>query len=122
LSVFSSLGTDFKKQGKLAKELLTGKDGVEKAFLSTGVGDSFGGAVKMEIFVPKGTQAIYAAPFSKFGGNGSKWDGIKGIKDFSKSESEILVNCGYKMRITGVEYTKKSLGWELNLKLEIIGH
>jgi arsenate reductase-like glutaredoxin family protein len=116
-----NLGNDFKKQGKLAKELLTGKEGVEKGFLSTGVGSSFGGNVLMEIFAPKGTQAMYSAPFSEFGGNGSKWDGIKGIKDFFESESEVLVNCGYKMRIKDVEYTKKGLAWELKLKIEIIG-
>jgi hypothetical protein len=62
-----SLSQQTKKQEKLIKELHFRKEGIEKEILSTGIGDSFEGKVQYEIFVPKGTQVMYATPFSACG-------------------------------------------------------
>jgi len=104
MNILKNGNISLSKREKMISELLTGKEGVEKGFLSTGVGTNFGGVVQYEIFVPKGTQAMYTEPFSDFGygGKGWKWDGK--IRQTSVStENEVLINCGYKMRIRRIE-------------------
>ena len=59
---------------------LIGKHGIEDGFMSTGSakGTGFSRAVRMEILAPKGTQAMYAEPFSMLGdGYGMNWDGVR---------------------------------------------
>ena len=84
---------------------LVGKTGVEGAYWSAGVakGKGFGGKVIFNIYMPKGTKAMYCEPFSAFGyGSGKSWDGISKQSSFGY-ESEILIQRGTKFRVTKVE-------------------
>lgn len=84
---------------------LVGKTGIEGAFWSAGVakGRGFSGKVIFNIYMPKGTKAMYCEPFSAFGlGNGKNWDGISKQNNFGH-ESEILIQRGTKFKITKVE-------------------
>lgn len=77
---------------ELEKALL-GNKCVEHGFMSTGTskGSGFGGGVKLNIFVPQGTEAMYVEPISDFGlGDKRDWDGISKQRSIS-SESELLI-------------------------------
>lgn len=82
-----------------------GKTGVEGAFWSAGVakGKGFSGSIIFNIYMPKGTKAMYCEPFSAFGhGSGASWDGLSGQSSFGR-ESEILIQRGTKFRVTKVQ-------------------
>lgn len=84
---------------------LVGKTGIEGAFWSAGVakGKGFSGKVIFNIYMPRGTKAMYCEPFSAFGyGSGKSWDGISKQSSFGY-ESEILIQRGTKFRVTKVE-------------------
>lgn len=85
---------------------LVGRTGVEGAFWSAGVskGKGFSGSIIFNIYMPRGTKAMYCEPFSAFGHGASSpdWDGISGQSSYSR-ESEILIQRGTKFRITKVE-------------------
>lgn len=84
---------------------LVGKTGVEGAFWSAGVakGKGFSGSIIFNIYMPKGTKAMYCEPFSAFGhGSGVSWDGLSGQYSFGR-ESEILIQRGTKFRVTKVQ-------------------
>jgi len=88
------------------KELI-GKKGVDEAFLSTtsmnGSNYGFNGAVKIEVFAPKGSEAMYCEPFSDFGnGAGRSWDGASKQNTFG-SEFETIINRGYEYQIIDIE-------------------
>lgn len=86
-------------------QALVGKTGVEGAFWSAGVakGKGFSGNVIFNIYMPKGTKAMYCEPFSAFGhGSGASWDGLSGQSSFGY-ESEILIQRGTKFRVTKVQ-------------------
>ena len=54
--------------------------------------------VEMRIFVPKGSKAVYAEPFSVHGdGAGREWDGKSTQSNFSH-EFEIVLQRGYKLK------------------------
>jgi uncharacterized protein with gpF-like domain len=75
------------------------------SFVSTSVskGNGFSGEVIMNIYAPKGTQMMYAEPFSAFG-QGSKlnWNGISKQNSFGY-ESEMIVQRGASYTITKIE-------------------
>ena len=56
-------------------------------FISTAASEGAGFSEKeiiLNIYVPEGTEMMYAEPFSNFGnGSGVNWDGIQGQKSFS---------------------------------------
>lgn len=94
---------------------LVGKEGVEGAFWSAGVakGKGFGGQVIFNIYMPKGTKAMYCEPFSAFGyGDGKNWDGLSKQSYFGY-ESEILLQRGTKFRVTKVD--KSNGTWYIDL-------
>lgn len=75
-------------------------------FISTTAckGGGFGGNVILNIYAPKGTNMIYAEPFSAFGmGNGLKWDGVKKQVSFG-SEFEVIVQRGARYKVTKIEH------------------
>ena len=87
------------------------------SFTSTGVakGKGFGGNVIMNIYAPKGTQMMYAEPFSAFGnGGGKSWDGITGQTSFGY-ESEMIIQRGADYRITKIEKS----GGKIYIDLEV---
>ena len=102
------------------KELLLKNEVVEYAFCSCGVSKGKGFSNKpiiLNIYAPKGTQMMYAEPFSAFGnGTGRQWNGNDLQFSFG-NEAEIILQQGTKFRITKIE---KSNG-KLYFDLEIIG-
>lgn len=92
-----------------AKELV-GKEGVDKAFLSCGssINTEFSGAVKLQIFAPAGTEALYAEPFSANGdGKGRYWDG-KSDQKYVSDELETILQRGSRFVCTDAQC---SSGW-----------
>lgn len=96
---------------------LVGKDGVEGAFWYAGVAKGKGmyGELTFNIYMPKGSKAMYCEPFSAFG-NGDKraWDGISNQATFG-SESEILIQRGTKFRVTKAQ--KSGGHWYIDLEI-----
>lgn len=94
--------------GRMTHEQLQqflGRDGRIYSFTSTGVakGKGFSGNVIMNICAPKGTQMMYAEPFSAFGnGGGKSWDGISPQSTFGY-ESEMIIQRGASYTITKIE-------------------
>lgn len=94
--------------GRMTHEQLQqflGRDGRIYSFTSTGVakGKGFSGNVIMNIYAPKGTQMMYAEPFSAFGnGGGKSWDGISPQSTFGY-ESEMIIQRGASYTITKIE-------------------
>ena len=84
--------------------MLIGKEISDAAFMSCGSskGQGFSGNI-MNIYCPKGTQAIYCEPFSAFGrGAGSGWDGKSTQSSFG-GEDETLLQRNTYFRIVKVE-------------------
>lgn len=96
--------------GRMTQEQLQrflGRDGRIYSFTSTGVakGKGFSGKVIMNIYAPKGTQMMYAEPFSAFGnGAGKSWDGVSAQSSFGY-ESEMIIQRGAFYTITKIEKT-----------------
>lgn len=94
--------------GRMTHEQLQqflGRDGRIYSFTSTGVakGKGFSGNVIMNIYAPKGTQMMYAEPFSAFGnGGGKSWDGISPQSTYGY-ESEMIIQRGASYTITKIE-------------------
>lgn len=97
---------------------LVGRTGTEAAFWSAGVakGKGFTGKpIIFNIYMPKGTKAMYCEPFSAFGcGNGRNWDGVSGQTRFG-GESEILLQRGTTMRVTKVQ--KSGSTWYIDVEV-----
>lgn len=96
---------------------LVGKTGIEHGFLSTGScrGNGFGGDVIMNIYCPRGTQGIYAEPFSEYGsGGGRNWDGKSGQTAFGR-EFETILQRDTEFRIIKAEY--KNGTWYLDMEV-----
>lgn len=78
------------------------------AFTSTGVCKGKGFSSKpiiLNIYAPKGTQMMYAEPFSAFGGGtggGLSWNGVTSQSSFG-SEAEMIIQRGASYTITKIE-------------------
>ena len=102
-------------------DALTGTSNRIMGFLSCGTaaegGAGFSGEVDMKIYVPAGTQAAYAEPFSAYGYNvngthglngvkGKDWDGVssQGTTDWDfGSEDETIIQRGASYTCTKIE-------------------
>ena len=74
-------------------------------FISTAAckGDGFSGQVILNIYAPKGTNLIYAEPFSHYGHGGKlSWDGKSGQKSFG-GEFEVIIQRGAHYKVTKIE-------------------
>lgn len=90
------------------------------SFTSTGVakGKGFSGNVIMNIYAPKGTQMMYAEPFSAFGnGGGKSWNGIAPQSTFGY-ESEMIIQRGAYYRITKIEKSNGTIYIDLEVHPE----
>lgn len=94
---------------------------INARFSGTGGDNKFGDPkIHLEIYCPKGTQALYAAPYNHY--NGKKlgadgfWDGKS--KPTSIHEAEIFLQRGTKFRVVNAEYDKFRDRW--NVKVEVI--
>ena len=101
--------------------MLKGLEVTNHAFTSTGIASDagFGGEVKYKIFLPKGTQAIYAEPQSYFGHTVSGEEIYKTGASYSKvgSEAEVILQRGTKFRINKV--TSRG-GSDIEIELEVV--
>lgn len=92
-------------------EDLVGMEGKDDAFMSCGsVADSgftFNDCT-MNIFCPKGTQAMYCEPFSAYGGDDPYWDGQSGGKKLG-NEIETVLQRGTKVVVTGARWENGKL-------------
>lgn len=94
-----------------------GQVGVEKAFTSTGgcFGTGFPGSVKMRIYAPAGTEVMYCEPFSHYGcGHKYNWNGSTKQSGFG-GEFEMLINRGYRKRISAIKRTGMSIEVEIEI-------
>ena len=81
----------------------------DEAFVSCGTAEDsgFSGSVQLRIFAPKGTQAAYLEPISKYGGinanggSGRDWDGVSEAR-YLGAEFETLLQRGTSFRVLGV--------------------
>lgn len=90
------------------------------AFTSTGVakGKGFSGDVIMNIYAPKGTQMMYAEPFSHYGNGGKQyWDGLSSQSTFGY-ESEMIIQRGAYYSITKIEKTGGTIFIDLEVHPE----
>lgn len=90
------------------------------SFTSTGVakGKGFSGNVIMNIYAPKGTQMMYAEPFSAFGnGGGKSWNGIDPQSTFGY-ESEMIIQRGAYYHITKIEKSNGTIYIDLEVHPE----
>ena len=127
----SFFGTSFGTINTMTNEELqqyVGHSNRIAAFVSCGTTAStgFNDSVDMKIFMPAGTQAVYAEPFSHYGSdvNGSgvwqngtrglRWDGSSGQSFFS-SEDETIIQRGASFTCTKVERR----GGRLYVELEV---
>lgn len=97
---------------------LVGQIGLEKGFTSTGAmgGTGFGGSVSFKMYAPKGTEMIYAEPFSHYGkGKKLSWNGKTKQTSFGY-EFEMLINTNYYKRISSI----KRVGSRLEVEIEIL--
>lgn len=107
-SFFKLAPGEFAKLSDTDLQTLVAKryNGTMDNFISTTAckGGGFGGNVILNIYAPKGTNMIYAEPFSAFGiGDGLKWDGVKKQVSFG-SEFEVIVQRGARYRVTKIEH------------------
>lgn len=86
---------------------LAGCKGVNEGFISTSfdMKGGFSGAVDLRFYAPKGTQAIYAKPISRYGDQlGKEWDAMTARTEFIVGrENEVIVNRGYQLRFVKAE-------------------
>ena len=75
-------------------------------------------AMSMSKYAPKGTQMMYAEPFSAFGnGGGKSWNGIDPQSTFGY-ESEMIIQRGAYYRITKIEKSNGTIYIDLEVHPE----
>lgn len=115
------------KRGTLAKmannelQSFVGKKFVNPAFTSSAVNEGAGFSsqpVIWYIYAPKGTQMMYAEPFSHYGGGDRrKWDGVKQQDTFG-SEAEMIIQRGATFRITRIENKNGKIYMDVEIRIE----
>ena len=100
------------------EQLLLGKMVTEYGFCSAGVSKGKGFShcpIILNIYAPKGTQMMYAEPFSAFGnGSGKSWNGLKKQSSFGQ-EAEIILQQGTSFRITKIEKSNDKLYFDIEV-------
>lgn len=99
---------------------LIGKSGKDEGFMSCGTttqtGYSDGSDVDLKIYVPKGSEAMYAEPFARFGSNpeSNHWNGESHQSSFS-SEMETILQRGSHFQCTKATYDTKEQKYHLEI-------
>lgn len=109
LESFLGLGENtFGRMSQSELQQFVGRSNRMYAFTSCGVSKGKGFSHKpiiINMYCPKGTQMMYAEPFSAFGnGAGKGWNGISTQSSFG-SESEMIIQRGASYTITKIEKT-----------------
>lgn len=92
----------------------------EKGFMSTGVTKEAGfPGINLEVYLPKGTKAIYAEPFSRYGGTNTDgtWDGLQKAS-YIGGEAELIIQRNSQLKIKKIE--KDSKGYITNMVLILV--
>ncbi len=95
-----------------------GASGTFNSFVSTGVaeGKGFNEEIEYKIYAPRGTEMMYAEPFSNYGlGSGRSWDGKAKQRGFS-SEQECIIQRGATYKVAAV---KKLANGNVEFTLEV---
>ena len=102
------------------QDALLGTNVTEYGFMSCGTAKGQGfssNPIIMNIYAPKGTQMMYAEPFSAYGrGDRLSWDGVSKQSSYG-GEFETIMQQGTDMRITKVERTNGTI----YVDLEVVG-
>lgn len=99
---------------------LVGKSGKDEGFMSCGTttqtGYSVGSDVDLKIYVPKGSEAMYAEPFARFGSNpeSNHWNGESHQSSFS-SEMETILQRGSHFQCTKATYDAKEQKYHIEI-------
>lgn len=97
---------------------LLGKITVEPGFSSCACSKGAGFSstdVIYNIYCPRGTNMLYAEPFSAYGkGSGKSWDGMKSQTSFGH-EAEMILQKGSKFRVIKVE--KSGSRWYIDMEI-----
>lgn len=110
MNVFNLTGEDLNKIDAGKVDDYVGVSGRNMAFVSTSpLYSSYyrDAEVKMHIYVPAGSEAIYAEPFSRYNEskyNSKTWDGKEGAAAFG-DEFEMILQRGGSYTITGVRHS-----------------
>lgn len=89
-------------------------------FVSCGTtrGTGFGGKVILNIYAPKGTEMLYAEPFSAYGaGDKLKWDG-KSEQKYFNDEFETIIQRGATYCVTKIEKKNDKFYIDLEVRVE----
>lgn len=103
---------------------LTGRTCHDDAFMSCGTAKSTGFTdelVSFTIYCPEGTEALYAEPFSQYGGgDGRRWDSVqsdgKSSQGFFSDEFETILQRGTEMQVIEA----KNDGGRLSITAQVI--
>lgn len=104
-----------------ALQQFVGRSNRMYSFTSTGVakGKGFSGDCILNIYAPKGTQMMYAEPFSHYGdGDGLKWDGIRKQSSFGY-EAEMIIQRGSSYTITKIEKSNGTIFIDMEVHPEL---
>ena len=83
---------------------------------TTQTGYSDGSDVDLKIYVPKGSEALYAEPFARFGSNpeSNHWNGESHQSSFS-SEMETILQRGSHFQCTKATYDAKEQKYHIEI-------
>lgn len=110
LAGFLNVDVDQLKDPGIQKQLIDGLC-IEKGFMSTGIASGAGfSGINLEICLPKGSKAIYAEPFSSYGGtnNNGTWDGVQKAKHIG-GEAELIVQCDSTFKVKEIRCNAEGL-------------
>jgi SPP1 gp7 family putative phage head morphogenesis protein len=112
---------DLSGMSKAELDGLVGRSNRIWGFVSTADAKGAGFSHKhviMNIYAPKGTQMMYAEPFSDFGSGAKRsWDGVTGQTSFG-GEAEVIIQRGASYTVTKVEKTGGKIYIDLELHTE----
>lgn len=100
LSGLLNVNVEKLKDIEIQKKLI-GSNCLEKGFVSTGIVDGVGfSGINLEIYLSKGSKAIYAEPFSQYGGTNTSgtWDGVQ-MAGYVGREAELIIQRNSKFKV-----------------------
>lgn len=110
-SFFNMPDGKFSSMSNEEMQSLIGKKSRMYAFTSCGSakGSGFSSDVILNIYCPKGTQMLYAEPFSHYSGDGGRnWDG-ESKQSYFGSEFETIIQRGASYTVTKIEKTSSGM-------------
>lgn len=122
MNVFNMTMSDFAAIARGEGDEFIGRSGRMMSFVSTSPVNSMfyrTKQVKMNIYVPAGSEMVYAEPFSHYNQskyNSKKWNGTDGTFAFS-GEFETILQRGGSYTITGIRYDEERDNYYFDIEL-----